>query len=264
MRTESGLWYERRGSGPPLVLLHGIGHRWQAWEPVLDRLADHHDVVAIDLPGFGLSAVPAQGMPADMAAAVANVRTVLHDLGLDRPHVAGNSLGGAMSLELAASGHAASATAFSPAGFYTAAQRRRAVAILSMLRASTRMPDAALRVTLRSRATVATTFGTLMTQAHSLDLDRLVGDAIALRDGAGFRAVAKAARHYRFVGQPTVPVTIAWGSRDRILHPRQAEQARQRLPEARHVALAGCGHVPMADDPAAVTRTILQTTGAVA
>ncbi|MFD1048194.1 alpha/beta fold hydrolase, partial [Kibdelosporangium lantanae] len=47
--------YERRGSGTPLVLLHGIGHRWQAWEPVLDRLALHHDVIAVDLPGFGLS-----------------------------------------------------------------------------------------------------------------------------------------------------------------------------------------------------------------
>jgi len=45
------LSYDRRGSGEPLVLIHGIGHRWQAWTPVLDRLAEHHDVIAIDIPG---------------------------------------------------------------------------------------------------------------------------------------------------------------------------------------------------------------------
>ncbi|HCU52375.1 MAG TPA: alpha/beta hydrolase, partial [Micromonosporaceae bacterium] len=67
---------QRRGSGSPLVLIHGIGHRWQAWEPVLDELAEHHEVLAIDLPGFGKSPVPDGGMPPDMAATVASVAAV--------------------------------------------------------------------------------------------------------------------------------------------------------------------------------------------
>ncbi|EWM63997.1 hydrolase [Micromonospora sp. M42] len=58
--------YERRGAGPTLVLLHGIGHHGGAWRPVLDRLAEAHDVIAVDLPGFGRSPVPATGLPADM------------------------------------------------------------------------------------------------------------------------------------------------------------------------------------------------------
>lgn len=45
--------YARRGSGPPRVLLHGIGHRWRAWDPMLARLAANHDVIAANLPGFG-------------------------------------------------------------------------------------------------------------------------------------------------------------------------------------------------------------------
>lgn len=53
----------RMGSGPPLLLIHGIGHRWQAWEPVLDRLTEQHDVIAVDLPGFGGSPLPAGGTP---------------------------------------------------------------------------------------------------------------------------------------------------------------------------------------------------------
>ncbi|MFC7762239.1 alpha/beta fold hydrolase [Catellatospora bangladeshensis] len=106
--------YERRGSGEPLLLIHGIGHHWRAWEPVLDRLAEAHDVIAIDLPGFGRSPVPDGGMPGDMAASVAQLAQWLAAQGLHRPHVAGNSLGGAIALELAAAGHVASATAISP------------------------------------------------------------------------------------------------------------------------------------------------------
>ena len=89
----------RCGAGEPLVLVHGIGHRWQAWTPVLDRLAAHHDVIAIDLPGFGESPVPPGGMPRGMAATVAMMAEYFAAEGLDRPHVAGLSFGGALALE---------------------------------------------------------------------------------------------------------------------------------------------------------------------
>ena len=89
------------------VLLHGIGHHWTAWLPVLDRLAEAHDVIALDLPGFGRSPVPAAGLPPDMPGVVAAVAEVFTALGLDGPHVAGNSLGGAIALERAAAGRVA-------------------------------------------------------------------------------------------------------------------------------------------------------------
>jgi pimeloyl-ACP methyl ester carboxylesterase len=59
-------------------------------------------------------------------------------------------------------------------------------------------------------------------------------------------------------------VTVAWGSQDRILPPRQADRARERLPGARHVALPGCGHVPMSDAPQLCAQIMLETTGALA
>jgi pimeloyl-ACP methyl ester carboxylesterase len=55
-----------------------------------------------------------------------------------------------------------------------------------------------------------------------------------------------------------VPATIAWGSRDALLLPTQARRARERLPNARHVRLHGCGHVPMSDDPDQVAAAILR------
>ncbi|MDQ6838997.1 MAG: alpha/beta fold hydrolase, partial [Actinomycetota bacterium] len=53
-----GLVYERRGSGESLLLLHGFGHSRRTWDPVMDRVAVERDVIAVDMPGFGLSRCP--------------------------------------------------------------------------------------------------------------------------------------------------------------------------------------------------------------
>ena len=60
----------RAGAGEPLVLLHGIGSHWQMWEPVLPMLTARHDVIAVDLPGFGDVADAAAGNAAGDRLAV--------------------------------------------------------------------------------------------------------------------------------------------------------------------------------------------------
>src|SRR4051812_17390781 len=110
------LAFTRTGGGDPLVLLHGIGCSRQAWDPVLPALAQVADVVVVDLPGFGDSPpLPAsvEPTPAQLALAVAGL---LDELGLETPHVGGNSLGGWGALELAALRPLASLTLLSPAG----------------------------------------------------------------------------------------------------------------------------------------------------
>lgn len=253
--------YERRGAGEPLVLLHGIGHHWRAWLPVLDRLAAVHDVIAMDLPGFGESPLPTAGMPADMPAVVTSVAEIFTALGLKRPHVAGNSLGGAIALELAAAGWVASATALSPAGFCTPRELRWAITVLSTHRLAARLPGPVIRSMLAVPMMRSLSFGLLLARPNRLTAEVALADARALAGAPAFRAVARAGRGYAFTGAPTVPVTVAWGTRDRILPYRQAALAKQRLPEARHVALTGCGHVPMHDDPDQVAAAILATTG---
>jgi pimeloyl-ACP methyl ester carboxylesterase len=250
----------RFGTGEPLVLLHGIGHRWQAWQPVLDRLAEHHDVIAVDLPGFGGSPLP--DGPLGMPETVARLDALFTELDLGRPHVAGNSLGGAIALELAAAGLVRSATALSPAGFTSAWELRWAIGALRMHRFTARVPEPVLRGAARSPALRALGWGMIVGRPRLLDPELAAADARALRDGPGFPAVARASRGYRFGGRPDVPVTVAWGTRDRILLPRQADRARRMLPGARHVTLRGCGHVPMNDAPDLVAGIILGTTGA--
>ncbi|GHJ48652.1 hydrolase [Catellatospora sp. TT07R-123] len=252
--------YERRGSGTPLVLIHGIGHHWRAWEPVLDRLAESHDVIAIDLPGFGCSPVPDGGMPDGMGPTVALLRRWLAREGLDRPHVAGNSLGGAIALELAAAGLAASATAFAPAGFWRRWHVAYALTVLNTLRWGTMLPSPLVRAHLSARTGRSLAFGMLMRHPGRLTAERATADALAMRDAPGFRPVARTAAAYRYRGTPTVPVTVAWGDRDRILLPAQAATARRALPHATHITLPHCGHVPMSDNPTLVTTTILSTT----
>ena len=117
------LAFTRSGTGAPLVLLHGIGLSRHSWDPVIPALAGHFDVIAVDLPGFGDSGpMPPQvePLPAALAAAVAGL---LDELGITAPHVAGNSLGGWVALELAAIHPVASLAFLSPAGLWRAAHR---------------------------------------------------------------------------------------------------------------------------------------------
>ena len=155
--------YHRAGTGPPLVLLHGVGHHWQAWRPVIDQLVASFEVIACDSPGFGRSApLPANIEPTIYAYAEA-FAGFFAELGIGRPHVAGNSMGGAIALELARRQAVGSVTAFSPAGFWTPAERRfcqLSLGVLAGLPPPLRPPTRALARTRAGRiAFFKQTFG---------------------------------------------------------------------------------------------------------
>lgn len=128
--------YERKGAGEPLLLLHGIGHHLQAWHPVTDILAAEYDVIAVDLPGFGVSEPLPHGVPYDLGTVASALNALCAALGIERPHVAGNSLGGLLALEMGRVGLARSVTALSPAGFWSEGERRYAFTALRAMRAA--------------------------------------------------------------------------------------------------------------------------------
>lgn len=253
--------FERRGAGDPLVLLHGIGHRWQAWEPVLDLLAAEHDVIAIDMPGFGRSPLLPEGRGYDMPSAVGACAEIFEDLGLDRPHVAGNSLGAVIGLELASRDLVTSATALAPAGFWTPRDRAWALWVLRMIRRTGRMPGGARLLSLKYARLVGASL--LYGRPSRMTAEIMLADLASMVAAPAFDLVAAAGRNYVYAGPPpTVPVTVAWGTRDRILWPRQAGRAAELLPRARHVWLPRCGHVPMQDEPEQVASLIRSTCAA--
>jgi pimeloyl-ACP methyl ester carboxylesterase len=257
--------FERRGNGSPLVLLHGIGHRWQAWTPVLDALTAEHDVIAVDLPGFGASPLLPEGHGYDMPSAVETCANIFADLGLDRPHVAGNSLGAAISLELASRGLVSSATALAPAGFWTPRDRAWALRVLTFIRSSGRAPERLRALALRNRYFRLAAASLLYGHPSRMTEEIMLADLLSMVGAQAFDLVAPAGRDYIYTAPaPTVPVTVAWGTRDRILWPRQARRAAALLPKAHHVWLYGAGHVPMIDEPARVAALILATCAAAA
>lgn len=252
------LAYDRRGNGPPLVLLHGIGSHRGAWAPVFDRLARERDVIALDLPGHGGSPLLADGHRHDMLTLTETVDEFVAELGIGRPHVAGNSLGGGLALELARRGSVRSATALSPIGFWRPSEVRFAGFSLRGSRALARslLPVAPRLV--RPAAVRAALFGQIYGRPWRLDPDAALAALEVFVGAPGFDAILPYSSGYCFTGTTDVPVTVAWGNRDRVLLPRQAGRARRALPAARHVRLHGCGHVPMSDDPLRVTEVLLE------
>lgn len=251
--------YHREGAGEPLVLLHGIGHHWQAWRPVIELLSAEFDVVACDSPGFGRSIPLAAGVEPTIPAYVEAFERFFDELGLERPHVAGNSMGGAIALELVRRQAVRSASAFSPAGFWSAAERRFCQASLAALAQTPRALRPALAALARTRPGRAALFGQTFAWPTRMPAEEAVS---TLRDAwaaPAFKSALSAFDRYQFVAPMQlrgVPVTVAWGVRDRLLpYSRQAPRARERLPSARHLAL-GAGHVPFFDDPAAVAEVI--------
>ncbi|MFD8890586.1 MULTISPECIES: alpha/beta fold hydrolase [unclassified Streptomyces] len=253
--------YERKGAGEPLLLLHGIGHHRQAWHPVLDILAAEHDVIAVDLPGFGASEPLPAGVPYSLGTVAPALGALCTALGVERPHVAGNSLGGLLALEMGRSNLVRSITALSPAGFWTEGERRYAFATLLAMRAGAKaLPLPAVRRLSRTAAGRAALTGTIYARPSRRPAEAVVAETLALRDATGFEDTLAAGGSVRFTDDvPGLPVTIAWGTRDRLLLRRQGVRAKHTVPGARLVRLPGCGHVPMNDDPALVSRVVLDT-----
>ncbi|GAA0468168.1 hydrolase [Paractinoplanes deccanensis] len=251
--------HHRQGSGSPLVLIHGIGSRWQVWRPVLDTVAARHDVIALDLPGFGAS--EPDGGPGSVEHLADRVTGFLDAHGVTRPAVGGSSLGGAVALELGRRGVARSVTAFSPVGFFGAAGARWCRGVVTAARAGGAALGPALPWLMRTTPGRAALCGIFYGKPAALDPKDCVADARALIAARGFAAARRHLGKWRCERGMLdgIPVTIAWGARDVVLPYRQAVKARELLPRARHVRLPGCGHLPFADDPRTCARLLLET-----
>jgi pimeloyl-ACP methyl ester carboxylesterase len=248
----------RVGAGAPLVLLHGIGSRKEVWTPLIAHLAEFREVIAVDLPGFGASPLP-PGQDLTAVGLAATVAEFCASIGVERPHVAGNSLGGWVALEMARAGAVASMTGISPAGLwrgrvprYTKWQVRGIHDLPAVLGPA--MRPLTLNPPLRMALT-ANVFGRPWRTPRRALLD----DAAAMVAAPAFEPTLAAASGKRFTGGMVidVPVTIAFGTRDVILGP--GCRVRDQLPaHTRWLTPRGWGHMPVRDDPRGVARVLLE------
>jgi pimeloyl-ACP methyl ester carboxylesterase len=261
--TIAGLNAVRRGSGPPMLLLHGIGHRWQMWLPVIDSLARDFDVVAIDLPGFGKSPRFPDGS-AGLDTGVDYLLRGLDELGWEKAHLVGNSLGGWLALEVARQGRASSVTALAPAGLWAdrKAVDRRLRFWFSLWVGGARRSSPAMKRLLRFRVVRTMALYRLFGRPWRIPADVAIGDAEALA-GSAFDEVFHAEPDRSFTGGEGIeaPVTVTWHSRDPLFGLKHC--TTRELPRHAHVVvLRGCGHVPTWDDPPLVLETIRATAAA--
>lgn len=251
--------YHRVGSGEPLLLTHGIGERWQYWLPVLPLLVDRYDIVALDLPGFGES--PELAKPWTLVDLRVSLEALLDELGWATAHVSGISMGGYLALQLGAVGRARSVTALSPAGLLKPglAARQAGITLDATYRGAALLAPIARRFG-KYGAVRTLLQGTNMQHGSRIPASLIEGDLAAVRaPGWGVAREALKDCNVRETGKlGDIPLTVAFGDKDKILPPRGVDRSRLPL-STRWVSLTGCGHTPTYDDPAAVAATIEAT-----
>jgi pimeloyl-ACP methyl ester carboxylesterase len=245
-----GLDHHRGGEGEPLLLIHGIGHTWRGWKPMLPLLEERFDVLAVDMPGFGYSAPFPQGHDSTPEALADAVEDEMARAGFDRAHIAGNSLGGWIALELARRGRAETVTGISPAGLAHGREKDWGAGILRAVRwaaANAPAPEALLR----NPVTRSLLAGPTTARPWKKDPDELIEEAELFASNPGFEATLP----HALGGQPRglttldVPVLILWGTLDIVLIPRQGRRFERLIPGAELRYIRGIGHVPMSDAP---------------
>lgn len=247
------LHYERAGSGPPLLLVHPLGGSGALWGPVVERLVAERDVIVPDMPGFGRSAPLPAGTPATAANLAATLSALCAELGVPRPHTAGNSLGAWVALEMAKAGEARSVAGISPAGLWRNPlgprrfeRQRIGRRIRPLLRG--------MLATRRGRALLLATTVAYPERVPAKDAERIV---FGYLDSPGYEAANDEMRAAAFEHEDRidVPVTIVWGEADRTV----GRPSRSRIPPgARYSTVPGWGHTPTWDDPDGVARLILE------
>jgi pimeloyl-ACP methyl ester carboxylesterase len=261
--------FYRGGQGPPLVCLHGFTDTWRTWELVLPSLERHHDVFAPTLAGHA-GGPPIEGGIGDRTLADALERA-LDEHGIERAHIVGNSLGGALALQLAERGRALSVVALAPAGGFPAGDRTES----EMLDYFTNMLGLVAAAAPHAESIIAAPDGRRRaTQFITTHYEHIPHELLVhqLRGAAGCASAPALIEYARRAGwridaeRVTCPVRIVWGTADRILPwPVAATRFREEwFPNADWVELQHIGHCPQLDVPietAELIRGFTQSSG---
>jgi pimeloyl-ACP methyl ester carboxylesterase len=252
----------RTGTGEPLVLLHGFTSTWRMWLPVIPALAQRFDVIAPTLGGH-CGADPWQDGVDPTVAALADIaEREFDDAGIDTAHVAGNSLGGWLALELAKRGRARSVVALAPAGGWKEGDEKEKQRLTGFFRRTHKLTSLAYPHA-RGLVTRPLLRKLMLRDAMEHGERMRPGDALHMMQGMiecsiFFEFMEAVMRDGPAVDLDTIscPVLIAWPEKDKIFPIDRYYETFKTVPNVEVMRLAGCGHIPMWDDPDLVARTI--------
>jgi 3-oxoadipate enol-lactonase len=243
--------WERRGEGPPLLLIHGLGYARWGWEPVVDGLARSFEVLTFDNRGIGESDAPPG--PYSASELAADALQVLDEAGVERAHVVGTSLGGMVAQELA---HAEPdrvdrivLACTTPGGAEAYPMPEQTI---ELLQKAVRLPeDDALR---------AFVVNALEPDPRPELVERILEHRRANRqDPLAWAAQAAAAMSFdrhREASSLAASTLVQQGDGDVVVDPRNAELLVELIPDARLELYAGCGHLFFWQEPERFVREL--------
>jgi pimeloyl-ACP methyl ester carboxylesterase len=254
----------RAGHGDPLVLVHGFTATWLCWRPVIADLVPRFDVFAPTLHGHDGGPPPPDGPAHTIAHAADHFERLLDDQGIETAHFAGNSMGGALSLEMAKRGRARSVIAISPGGGWEADDTEEPERIIKWFARNRKLVIKTAKWTprvMKRPFSRRLALRDVMTRGDQVP----VQEAIALAQSSAnctvvddvFETIRSGSARVLDLDTITCPVLVAWGDKDRILPmDRHAARFRREIPNVEFRVLPGLGHTPMWDDPGLIARLI--------
>jgi len=256
------LAYQSPGSGEPIVLIHGLGSAATAWKPIIPKLENRFKVFTIDLPGHGSADwVDHRSLEPEVLAKL--VFELMQSIGLSKFHLVGNSLGGWVALEMAASKPESikSLVGLAPAGLWHHPAVTRPRYAFSKVMADTfkNVAPSLLKVGVVRKIG----FKPFSPKWRDLDLEICIDAVVALGNCHGYYHTWDAMLHHKFDKQipETVPTTIIFGDSDWTL-PIENSQEKSLAPlHSKWLVLPNCGHAPMWDCPDEVVSEIFRIAG---
>lgn len=248
----------REGSGEPLVLLHGIVCSAGVWDEVMPLLAPHYDTIALTALGHRGGPVAAR-RPVRIEHMIEDIELRLDQLGLDRPHLAGNSMGGWIALELARRGRARSVCALSPAGAWEPGPDKhdRSRQELRAMARDAKLARPLMPLALRSKRVRNYALSLNADHGERMTRDRILARVDDVLGCSAMEDVLNTDEYLEPLDPLPCPITLAWSEHDRVLPVAiNGEHARRLIPQARFLVLEDVGHVAMFDDPELVVATI--------
>ena len=219
------------GEGEPVVLVHGLSGSTRWWSRNVPALAEHYRVHLVNLPGFG--AIRRPGRRFVLAEAAAWLLAWIDAVGLESVHLVGHSMGGYLSLKLAARRPEAirKLVLVDPAGVPSG---RTMLGHLVPLLLAARYATPAFLPVLARDALYAGPL-TLLRTARDLLAEDVRGDLRRIR----------------------APTLLLWGKNDTLIPPSAGELIRAQIPDSRLLVIEGAGHNPMFDRPREFDRALL-------
>ena len=251
-------------SAPPLLLIHGLGATKASWLTVVPQLARNFRVIAMDVPGFGASDKPRGRYDARWFAD--RVTRFIDAIGYDSVHVAGNSMGGRIAMELGMDhpDRVASIACLCPAAAFS---HRPALALVRALR-----PELGIVASRLPRSRILPQMRGLFADPRCVEqewYEAAVDDFLHVWRSPRARMAFFAALRNIYLDEPqgdrglwtrlaglSVPSLFIYGRHDALISHRFAKKVQSTIPAAQVVVWSDCGHVPQIEFPDRTARTL--------